>query len=77
MSKQSEAKMRQGYTTEVKNCSNCANYSSDRKLPAWMVGNSTYEDNAHRYEVESNVRCGLGGFAIKKTASCEQYKDQS
>lgn len=80
MSKQSEAKEAQGYTTAVRNCGNCANLTSERALPAWMV-----RDNEERsrigmppypvetFGVEKNLRCGIGGFTIKKTATCTKH----
>lgn len=75
MSKQSEAKAAQGYTTEKHNCGNCACLEFDMKVPNWMVKQGGYSEaflkrNAH----ETNRRCGLGGFAIKKTATCQQWR---
>lgn len=82
MSKQAEAKEAQGYTTSVRNCGNCAHMTSERGLPEWMR-----EDNADRanrglspcytveaYGIEKNLRCGIGDFAIKKTATCSKHK---
>jgi hypothetical protein len=48
MSKQSEAKERQGYTTNVRNCGNCARLEFDMKPPAWMQARAdagTYEQD--------------------------------
>lgn len=79
-SKQAEAKESQGYTTAVRNCRNCAHMTSERALPAWMV-----RDNEERsrigmlpypvetFGIEKNFRCGIGGFAIKKTATCAKH----
>ena len=81
MSKQSEAKAAQGYTTAVSNCGNCAHMGKDLVLPAWMLKDN--EDRAERgltpytieqHGVEKNFRCGIGGFAIKKTAACKEHK---
>ena len=63
MSKQSEAKEAQGYQ-ENANCSNCANYLSDTKIRGY-------------YYVEHNIRCGIGGFEIKKTATCEKWEPKN
>ncbi len=71
------AKDAQGYTTAPKSCGNCANRTCKRVLPEWMVqanerrGQKTYLLASHG--VERDQRCGLGGFAIKKTATCAQW----
>lgn len=60
MSKQSEAKEAQNYIAKPKPpmCSNCVHYKSE------MV------ENEYHYIQEKNMRCGRGGFAIKKTSNC-------
>jgi hypothetical protein len=77
MSKQAAAKEAQGYTTDKRNCSNCAHRQCDRRLPAWMQRENarhpehpTWGDH-HAQEV--NQRCGIGGFAVKATAWCNQW----
>jgi hypothetical protein len=62
MSKQSEAKTSQNYKEpkEVGMCHNCKHFSSDIKETAW--GGIS----------ETKMRCTLGGFKVKKTASCDQ-----
>jgi hypothetical protein len=67
MSKQSEAKQKQGYDKKPKSrvCSNCRHYMSD-----FITQKNLYGD----YEEEKNKRCGLGGFAVKKTATCNEFK---
>lgn len=57
MSKQSEAKEKQGYTRDLNMCSNCTNYLSRR--------GSAY------FHAESKLRCKIGGFKIFKTATCD------
>jgi hypothetical protein len=58
MSKQSEAKLAQGYSTKPMNCGNCAH--------RWfMLG---------RHGVEREQRCEIGTFAIKKTATCAKHE---
>lgn len=74
MSKQSEAKAVQAYTTHTNNCENCKHLTFDKKLPAWMIGIERYESNFDRYSVEANARCGIGQFAVKKTASCLMHE---
>lgn len=66
MSKQSEAKERQGYTTDPKNCGSCKHFQCDLE-----------EQKGYYYKpfyIERNKRCGLGGFAVKKTASCRLWE---
>lgn len=80
-SKQAEAKEAQGYTTAVKNCGNCAHMTCELALPAWMANTNADaisrgwipEYTVERHGVEKNTSCGIGGFAIKKTATCTQH----
>ena len=82
MSKQSVAKEAQGYTSEVKNCGNCAHRTFAASLPQWMeIDNrrEIFRGNNPRYSIEihgieRSQKCGIGGFAIKKTASCKEHK---
>lgn len=84
MSKQSKAKDTQGYDPKPQPaiCSRCAHYQSEKKLPAWMEqakadGEKHWHGRAYSIEldgIEGNLRCGLGGFAIKKTATCQKFE---
>lgn len=65
MSKQSEAKLAQGYTKLSPQCINCKNYESETTTRAGW--NQTYE-------IETNLRCVIGGFAINKTAWCKLWE---
>ncbi len=60
MSKQSEAKKQQGYRTKPDTCSNCAHYASKIEVHSY-------------WQVESEKRCGLGGFAVNKTGTCNEH----
>lgn len=61
MSKQSEAKERQEYVDRPCACSNCMHYRSKiENLGMWIT-----------YETE--LRCGLGGFKVKKMGSCKEW----
>lgn len=68
MSKQSEAKEAQGYVAKPvpSTCSNCKHYTSEitERIGMW---NKVYYD-------ESDRRCGLGGFAVKKQATCNRFE---
>ena len=82
MSKQSEAKAAQGYTTAVRNCGNCSRLTSEKALPRWMDNKNVERESVGlapiyrlpRDGVEKNFRCAVGGFAIKKTATCKEHK---
>jgi len=63
MSKVKKAKEEQGYQESPKfpTCNNCIHYKSDLVL------------NQYNYQQETNVRCGIGDFAIKKLSTCRQH----
>ncbi len=67
MSKQSEAKEKQGYNPKPIPfiCSNCAYYRSD------FVEQKSY---GAVWSEEKNIHCGIGKFAIKKTATCNLFE---
>jgi hypothetical protein len=74
-SKKEAAKVAQGYTTDKHNCGNCAHRRFDVELAVWM------RDEPERYTLERNgievrQRCVLGGFAIKKAATCGKWAAQ-
>ena len=71
MSKQSEAKAQQGYVPNptATACMNCENYSSDFEPTAGY--------GSRIYNKEVNIRCGIGGFAIKKLGRCNCFKPKS
>ena len=70
-SKQQQAKERQGYeiTPVLPVCSTCQHYTSriERGENFW----------GHGVEQEKDLRCGIGGFAIKKTASCVSWEPKA
>lgn len=61
MSKQSDAKEKQGYVAKAvpRTCSMCARFTKDTetKSSVWV---------GETYTVDSNLRCSIGGFAVKK-----------
>ena len=74
---------------EPSTCINCAHFKSERVLPSWMVRDNVAgkkpwpgfgeKNPPDRYTVEvngveKNMRCGVGGFAVKKTATCNEFK---
>ncbi|RPE05535.1 hypothetical protein EGT74_24435 [Chitinophaga lutea] len=68
MSKQQKAKETQGYQAKpvMPFCINCQHFTSkvEQVKSAWSVGT---------YTRESEVRCGIGGFAIKKQGTCNSF----
>jgi hypothetical protein len=68
MSKQGEAKKDQNYREVPNTCSNCANYQS-------VKVKKTYEGfgGVSQWEEEKGKRCSIGGFAVKKMATCDLH----
>lgn len=68
MSKQSEARIAQEYVPKYTPsiCSNCLHFSSER---VFVNKDWTGKD----WFKETNMRCGIGGFAVKKMGTCMQW----
>lgn len=67
MSKQEKAKQSQGYEPKpvVPMCSNCVHYLSDYvEAHGWQT----------TWTEEKNIRCGIGGFAVKKQGKCSLHE---
>lgn len=60
MSKQNDAKIRQNYRTSPNCCHNCRHYQSNLVVRTYI-------------EQETHKRCGLGGFAVGKMATCDEH----
>lgn len=72
-----------GYSTaQQKSCGNCAEFTTKTELPRWMK-----EDNEKRknegeqprfnvavHGVEKQLRCAKYGFAVTKSARCNDWK---
>jgi hypothetical protein len=69
MSKQAEAKAKQGYTPKATphTCVNCKNFTSEKVL---LKG--TYSS----YTKETNMRCALGGFKVMKMGVCNEWVER-
>jgi len=90
MSKQSEAKMKQGYKSKSPTCSDCVHLKFDMALPAWMAeknievqqkidtGTAKSWDKLYGDELRrnTNIRCGIGGFAVKKQGCCSMLAER-
>ena len=68
MSKQSEAKERQGYVPKAlpRTCCNCAHFKMDTETKTTQWGQS--------WTVDTNLRCAIGGFAVKKMGTCNEWR---
>lgn len=66
MSKQSEAKRKQGYVPKAipQTCMNCFHFKKDTEVRDGYCG---------EYKEDKNLRCGLGGFAVKKMGTCNEF----
>ena len=65
-SKTQETKDAQGYTKKPQQCNSCKHYKSDViKMPSGGYFSA--------YKIEKNKRCGIGGFAVQSTASCNLF----
>ena len=68
MSKQSEAKKEQNYREAPDACANCGHYEShmvEKTYDAWN-GKQVWNE-------EKGKRCSIGGFAVKKMATCDRH----
>ena len=68
MSKQSEAKEKQGYTPKAtpRTCATCGHFQMDTV---------ERESFGQKWTEDKNLRCGIGGFAVKKMATCNMWSD--
>ena len=70
MSKQSEAKSKQLYTDKAipQVCVNCNSYKSE------IVTHAPYNEWTAAWTEEKNLRCSIGGFAVKKQGTCALWE---
>lgn len=68
MTKLEQTKASQGYRLSAATCRTCKHFASDiAKLRGTYGG---------QYTEEKNKRCGLGGFAVKVTATCLKWEEK-
>tara|TARA_R110000868_G_C10453727_1_gene726678 strand:+ start:226 stop:465 length:240 start_codon:yes stop_codon:yes gene_type:complete len=66
MSKQSEAKVNQGYVKYAqKVCAGCAHFSKQTE---------TVRGTFRTYTVDKMMRCGKGGFKVGKMSTCNEWQ---
>lgn len=64
MSKQSDAKEKQGFSKTPNTCSNCINFRSEKYKEGYA---------GRVYDVEKELRCAIGGFKVNKTNTCDLH----
>jgi hypothetical protein len=76
MSKQSEAKAAQGYMPNPMACANCMHLKFEMELPRWMQEENLQSPGRYGdgQALQKNLRCGLGGFAVKKMGTCNKWE---
>ncbi len=67
MSKQSEAKERQGFTKVLATCSNCEQFTFVERTGGYSLD----------HVFQEKLRCGLGGFAVNKNATCNKHRPKT
>lgn len=81
MSKVNAAKTSQGYRIgKLPVCGNCQHLKFDLELPKWMQeaneessAKGTEKRYGEEYALPTNIKCSIGGFAVKKMASCNLF----
>lgn len=63
------AKQEQGYRETPDTCGNCAHYQSEVVEKTY----DTWDGVHHVWTEEKKKRCSIGGFPVKKTATCDRY----
>ena len=68
MTKQSEAKAKQGYVAKAvpQVCMNCRHFKSD------IANYNGWDGNT--YQKEKNIHCAIGQFAVKKMGTCDIFE---
>lgn len=78
-SKQAKAKEVQGYEQKPnpKTCINCRHYEFDMEIPLWQRMANDKQPGRYDFALNAfphNLRCALGGFAVKKMATCKEFE---
>lgn len=69
-----DAMAAQRYRVKREVCATCAHFLFRREPADWAV--KLYPDDPARQQanlVFKGLRCGLGGFPVKKTATCDKW----
>lgn len=63
MSKQSEAKIKQGFQKKCPCCGNCTQFTFEKEKVSWGA-----------YYKNVNLRCSTGNFKVGKSNWCTEHK---
>ncbi len=76
MSKQSEAKEKQGYDPRPSErcCKTCSYFRFEMKWPKWIERNPRSQYRTEEYKRMRNLRCAIGNFAVTRQAVCELWE---
>lgn len=66
MSKQSEAKLAQGYRKNPDTCTNCKHLQFEFIEKSY----ERWDGTVQTWKEEKSHRCSVGGFAVNKTYTC-------
>ena len=69
MSKQQEAKARQGYLRRARMCGSCQHFRQDTETVRGVYG--PYNKK------HTNLRCTLGGFKVMAFGACNRWEGQT
>mgnify|MGYP006345755205 CR=1 FL=1 len=65
----------QNYRVKREVCGTCLHFRFRRETPAWAI--TVYPNDLARQQsaaVDVGLRCGLGGFPVKRTGTCREWK---
>lgn len=76
MSKQTDAKTRQGYSPKAvpHTCGNCRHCLPVMGEVLAYINPQSFMDGTHMVPTQVSQKCGLGGFAVKKMGTCEVFE---
>jgi hypothetical protein len=66
--------LEQNYRVKREVCSSCRHFQYQRQPPDWAL--KLYPDDPARLKasaVDVGLRCGLGGFPVKRTGTCNKW----
>lgn len=65
----------QNYRVGRETCSTCANFQTERGVPARL--RKLWPEDTKRLERVISMRCGIGGFPVKETATCDSWSPKN
>lgn len=71
MNKQSDAKAAQNWRKESDTCARCSHFKCD------IESYPDYWDKSKTHTKEKNLRCGIGGFKIGKSNTCDLFEPRT